>query len=107
MNKKMMATILAALMAVSALATVAFAAEATTPTPRVSIEQKKDALNQKVANGTMTQEQADEIIAQIEERMANCDGSGVGGRGMGIGKGMGKGMGRGAGGCGGCQIMSK
>ncbi len=37
---------------------------------------KKDRLAQKVADGSITQEKADEIIAAIEENQANCDGTG-------------------------------
>lgn len=38
-------------------------------------EMKKDALNARVAAGTMTQERADEIIAAIEAKTVDCDGS--------------------------------
>ncbi len=38
-------------------------------------EMKKDALNARVAAGTMTQERADEITAAIEAKTADCDGS--------------------------------
>ncbi|NCB47882.1 DUF2680 domain-containing protein [bacterium] len=40
------------------------------------LEMKKDAIEQKVADGTLTREQADEIINAIEENSANCDGTG-------------------------------
>lgn len=67
-----------------------------------NLEIKKDNLNAKVAEGKITQEKADEIIATITERQANCDGTNPGkigkanGAGFGtnekaIGKGMGKG----------------
>ncbi len=36
---------------------------------------KKDLLDEKVADGTLTQEIADEMLAAIEERMAACDGT--------------------------------
>lgn len=59
-------------------------------------EIKKDILNEKVANGTLTQEKADEISKAIEENAANCDGTGSGG----IGKQFGAGFGMGNGSCG-------
>ncbi len=76
------------------------------------LSMRKDALAQKVADGTMTQERADEIIAAMEDRQATCDGTGTGGTGRSMGacfggmtgKGQG-GTGRGQGSCGGtCQV---
>lgn len=70
------------------------------------LELKKDTLAARVAAGTMTEEQADAIIARIEANQANCDGTGTGfglksaGCGMGAGFGQGGGQGRGQGGCG-------
>ncbi|MHB8962817.1 MAG: DUF2680 domain-containing protein [Saccharofermentanales bacterium] len=63
------------------------------------LELKKDILTEKVEAGTLTQERADEILAAIEENMANCDGTGSGrtGEGMGAGFGFGKGNGQGRG----------
>lgn len=65
------------------------------------LETKKDIINRRVAEGTMTQEQADEAIAAIEERQAICDGTGNAGEncglGLGLGRGQGQGMGRGRG----------
>lgn len=40
------------------------------------LEIMKDRLAQKVEDGKITQERADEILAAIEERQANCDGTG-------------------------------
>lgn len=63
-------------------------------------EIQKDTLAARVANGTMTQEQADAILQTIEEKRATCDGTGTGnniGRSTGAGFGMGGGQGRGAG----------
>lgn len=40
------------------------------------LEMKKDVLAERVASGTMTQEQADEILAAIEANMATCEGTG-------------------------------
>ena len=66
----------------------------------------EDRLNQCVANGTITQEQADSTLAQIKERQALCDGSGQGacnGLGLGLGNGAcdgtGQGWGNGNGAC--------
>lgn len=68
------------------------------------LEMKKDILAEKVAAGTLTQEEADEIIAAIEEHQATCDGSGSGriGReaGAGFGGMNGSGQGKGQGGAG-------
>lgn len=65
-----------------------------------TLEMKKDQLAQRVEAGTMTQEQADAIIAQLEANQATCDGTGTAaiGRNAGAGFGMGGGQGRGAGG---------
>lgn len=60
---------------------------------------KKDALAEKVAAGTLTQEKADAIIAAIEERQSNCDGTGSAGIGRMMGAGFGKGNGSGQGRC--------
>ena len=40
-----------------------------------SLEAKKEKLYAQVADGTITQEKADEIITAIEENQANCDGT--------------------------------
>ena len=71
-------------------------------------EIKKATLVKKVLAGTMTQEQADEIMAALDESMENCDGTGsarigqkmnAGFGGMnGNGNGQGNGQGRGQGG---------
>jgi hypothetical protein len=64
------------------------------------IENRKALIQERVANGQMTQEQGDAIIKNMETNMANCDGTfnGRGGRGQGIGGMFGKGRGMGAGG---------
>lgn len=46
------------------------------------LEQKKAILDQKVLDGALTQEKAEEIYKTLEENIANCDGSGC----VGIGK---------------------
>lgn len=63
------------------------------------LEIKKDALNERVEAGTITQEEADEIIANIEENSALCDGTGSAGIGSGncLGNGQGNGQGTGQG----------
>jgi hypothetical protein len=76
------------------------------------LENKIAILEERVAAGTMTQEEADAIIKAIEENQAVCDGTGqarVGqqfgagfggmmGNGNGQGRGTGNGLGRGQGG---------
>jgi hypothetical protein len=59
------------------------------------LERKQAILDERVADGTMTQDEADEIIAAIKENMANCgqDGGSRIGRGMGAGFGGGQGKG--------------
>ena len=71
------------------------------------LEQKKVLLDERVKDGTLTQQQADEIYNRMKNNQANCDGTGnarIGknsGAGFGQGKGMGRGFGCGAGtGCG-------
>lgn len=66
------------------------------------LEMKKALLEKKVADGVLTQEKADEILAALEENLASCDGSGSGScglrSGLGFGQnGMGQGLGRGNG----------
>lgn len=65
---------------------------------------RKDRIEAKVADGTLTREKADEMIKAIEDRMADCDGTGSSGRcenfgtrpGNGGGCGMRNGEGRGS-----------
>ena len=66
-------------------------------------EMKKEVLAKRVASGTMTQEQADAVIARLEANQANCNGSGTGtcgGCGMRAGFGRAQGAKRGQGVCG-------
>lgn len=62
---------------------------------------RKDALNALVADGTLTQDEADAQIEAMKERQAACNGTGTGaGCGMGTGgngRGQGRGYGRGMG----------
>ncbi|MGD9569176.1 MAG: hypothetical protein AB7V48_12865 [Sedimentibacter sp.] len=68
------------------------------------LNSKKAFLDEKVADGTLTQEEADEIYTNILERQEYCNGNGTGGYGgmMGYGfgnggRGQGLGQGRGCG----------
>jgi hypothetical protein len=79
------------------------------------IQMKQEILDERVTDGAITQERADDIMAAIEERAAACDGTGPAdgtrlgagfgfgrngsGAGKGAGRGMGYGMGRGQGAC--------
>lgn len=71
---------------------------------------RAEALAAAVAAGTITQEQADAALAQMETRLtervasttAGCNGAGAG-QGMGQGMGQGRGMGRNGSGTGVCQ----
>lgn len=66
------------------------------------LERKQAILDERVSSGTMTREEADEIMAAIEENMANCDQNGGGRIGAGMGARFGGGMGRQNKGCGNC-----
>lgn len=63
------------------------------------LEQKKVVLDQRVAEGRLTQERADAIYNSIKTNQANCDGTGnakIGkNAGAGFGQGQGNGMGKG------------
>ncbi|WP_088186780.1 DUF2680 domain-containing protein [Desulfosporosinus sp. FKA] len=66
------------------------------------LEQKKAILKQRVTDGQLTQQQADQIYERIKSNQALCNGTGncsglMGGQGMGRGAGnrMGSGMGMG------------
>lgn len=61
------------------------------------LEQKKAILDQRVADGRMTQEEADEIYNAIKNNQTLCDGTGNGQIGMGCGAGFGNGNGQGSG----------
>ena len=58
------------------------------------LESRKALLEERVAAGTLTREQADAILAAIEKNMATCDGTGSAriGRTFGAGFGQGSGM---------------
>jgi hypothetical protein len=56
---------------------------------------KKAILDQRVKDGTLSQEEADNIYESIKENQANCNGTGSGnGMGAGFGRMMGNGQGR-------------
>lgn len=116
------------LVTISALSAVAYAATDNVPASAQTdtleerqaarLEAKKDILAKRVADGTMTQAEADQILAAILANQETCDGSGsarIGqkfGAGFGLGNGQGQGrggrmgMGRGQGACGGvCQAQ--
>lgn len=74
-----------------------------------ALKVRKELLDARVKDGSITQEQADAALDRMSTRLADrvdstdagCNGAGGGGRGGGMGRGgMGGGMGRGAGGCG-------
>lgn len=62
------------------------------------LDLKEKALKKDVANGYLTQKEADKILAAIKANQETCDGTGYGncgyGRGYGNGKGRGNGNGR-------------
>lgn len=59
-------------------------------------EHKKSIVEEKVNNGLLTEEEAKDILKQIEERQANCDGTGnENHNGLGLGNGHGQGSGQG------------
>ncbi|MCX7884824.1 MAG: YckD family protein [Caloramator sp.] len=65
------------------------------------LKNKKEILDQKVKDGTLTKEKADEILNAIKNNMASCDGTGsqrIGQKyGIGFGRGQGRGLGNGVG----------
>jgi hypothetical protein len=64
-----------------------------------SLIQKKAILDQRVAEGKLTKEKADEIYNALKTNQENCDGAGGGsiGKMNGVGFGQGQGMGKGKG----------
>ncbi|PKM77203.1 MAG: hypothetical protein CVU90_08605 [Firmicutes bacterium HGW-Firmicutes-15] len=72
------------------------------------LEQKKIVLDQRVADGNLTQEQADTRYNSIKDNQANCDGTGNAkmGKNSGLGLGQGNGMGNGRGAGGGAGICN-
>ena len=79
------------------------------------LEIKQDALDARIAEGRLTQDRADEIMAAVQTNMAECDGNcdnsgaGLGQKfgaafGLGNGDGTGNGLGNGNGNCAGSGI---
>ena len=67
------------------------------------LKNREAAIKERVANGQMTQEDADKLLEAMKERMATCDGTGMAAGGLGqkfgaaFGQGGGRGNGQGAG----------
>lgn len=62
------------------------------------LESTKEVVAGRVENGSLTQEQADQIISNMEENMTDCNGDGTGGNaGLGLGTGAHDGSGQGQG----------
>lgn len=84
MNFKKLLVLLAAAVLLVSLSVTAFAtgdSEETTPAAvedwkAARLEQLKARLEALVADGSITQEQADAFLAQVSECMASCDGTG-------------------------------
>ncbi|MCI8649975.1 MAG: hypothetical protein HFG20_07655 [Anaerotruncus sp.] len=57
------------------------------------LELHQQALAAMVEDGRLTQQEADERLAALQQRQANCDGSGMYSQGRGYGCGYGRGMG--------------
>ncbi|MGD9569108.1 MAG: DUF2680 domain-containing protein [Sedimentibacter sp.] len=64
---------------------------------KAMLESKKAILEERVANGSLTREKADEIIKALEENQLTCDGTGEARIGQSYGAGFGGMMGRGQG----------
>jgi hypothetical protein len=82
---------------VSTIGVMAAETDATTVAPRFTLEQKIDILNERVAAGDLTQEEADEIVAAIEANSELCDGTGTSKIGQSLGARFGGGQGKGNG----------
>ncbi|GLC78905.1 hypothetical protein [Lacrimispora brassicae] len=64
---------------------------------QAALDIRKEALELKIEDGTLTQEQADAMLTEMAQRQAQCDGTGSGRAGAGLGAGRGCGYGSGAG----------
>ncbi len=62
---------------------------------KVNLEQKEEILDEKVNQGIITKEEAENILNQIKENQENCDGSGNNSQNLGLGLGLGNGNGNG------------
>lgn len=83
----------AAVLLVGVLSISAFAL---TPEQQTKLDAKKEVIAQRVEEGKITQETADEVIAKITENMENCDGTGNAAIGKEYGIGFGNGNGNGS-----------
>lgn len=122
-NLKKLVVLGALVVAVASTSVMAFAVSVPATSTDYSLEEVQESmlerkiaiLEERVANGTMTQEEADEIINALKENQLTCDGTGearIGqsfgaafgmmgnnqGSGLGLGRGFGGGQGRGMGG---------
>ncbi len=77
--------------------TIAAEAEVLPEFQQEMLELKKEILDQRVKDGRLTQEQADEIYQAIKDNQATCNGTGSAGVGQQYGAGFGCGAGVGAG----------
>lgn len=77
--------------------TIAAEAEVLPEFQQEMLELKKEILDQRVKDGRLTQEQADEIYQAIKDNQAACNGTGSAGVGQQYGAGFGCGAGVGAG----------
>lgn len=93
------------LIGVIGIGSFAYASETLEPTQVTkefkanNLEHKESVLNERVEQGTISQEEANEILQEIQTNMKNCDGTGskkIGEKhGVGFGHGHGNGEGRG------------
>lgn len=100
MNLKKIAALCAAVMLVLSFSVSAFAANDVSGLDAwkaEKLEQKEARLNDAVAAGTVTKEQADSILDAMRERMASCDGTDCENNGQCSGEGCGLGNGEGCG----------
>lgn len=71
------------------------------------LEQKRAYLDQRVKDGTLSQESADAIYDATVKAQSTCDGTGRGSSGVGCGAGFGSGSGSGTGVCGAGSHLGK
>lgn len=97
-NKKIVALEIAALAILGTSITVFAAETGNDAVKKERYDAKKAQVEARVKDGTITQQRADEILKNMQERQAECDGTRSGkGREDSLGKGRGRGQGRGDG----------